>query len=513
MTVALASVGTGREGPALLERLAPHQALFVCERRIEDAVLALSVADWSLPLRRGRMVLIVGDIPEEFARFLQRFGGYLFPGQLFVPASLDRAEAEAYSAAIERAAARAESVYEQKLREYDEALAASPRDRASGEAPRLLVLSADPLPTVADAAASLVAAGEALGWPSAQCTPNNPERASLLARLAALREHRPDLVVTLNGTLEPRCAKWINAEHAAAWFLSPNRIPAELHAGRCFAATQALADELAARGMPAERVELLGWGVDDVAGAADSAEATAPRPVQILLDGMLFDVAASAAGIGLESHQRLWEETTRAVFAAAERGEDLAMSALFEAAERRSGVKFEDRESRVRFAALAEARLGPTAAARAAEAALARQEGVELIGFGWDTLPGAAARRSAPWPALATDRASVYRRARWLIIPYVDELATRRAAEALLCGTLVLWRQPAARVLANPIGAALRKIPIYRKPADLPALLARTEPSAAACRQAADELRRAHTWRARLQQLAAACGLSPACGP
>ncbi len=60
--VALPSVGTGYECAHLLQRLLPHEAVFVCEANTERLAAALCVVDLAEQLAGGRLIFLDGDI-------------------------------------------------------------------------------------------------------------------------------------------------------------------------------------------------------------------------------------------------------------------------------------------------------------------------------------------------------------------------------------------------------------------------------------------------------------------
>jgi glycosyltransferase involved in cell wall biosynthesis len=467
VNVVLPTIGTGHEPRILAERLPRHCAVFVCEPDWVRLALALRVVDLAELLSAGRMVLVAGDTEQSLTAFLTEHEGYDFPTELYPLPIVRSAEAAALTGALERTGRRIDQI---RRGEFECLTAALRQDRPSpGPTPRATILSIDAYGGAVEQAECLRLAMERLGWPNTCRVPDAPQHCSLMARVRALAESRPDLVLLLNGT--PGLVRnAIPADRApVCWFLESPVLPAAGQEGlsacsRLLAASAPVRDQLIARGAMPDSITILETGVDDVVfrpleDAARSAPAAAPT---VVVDGL--DLTPKAAGVGLDSHQILWNRLATTVGAAAETYTPAAMDALLRRAEKASGVELTDPRLRDEFRSVAASRLGKTGVARAAiEALLRRWPGLSLWGANWPVHPTVAGahRGAVPPPA---ERNGLFNSAIVLVLPYLDAAAVRFALEAIAAGCCPVWPHAGREILPDypQTSGLLADVPTYR---------------------------------------------------
>ncbi len=433
--VALPTVGSGYEPAALARRLAAHAAVFVCEPNPALVVCALAVADWSEPLRAGRIVVLTDDLRSALTRFLEQHPGYLAPSRVYPLPIVAPAELAERSAALQSAGQEATAAQLQQAVRLTQQIHRRQLRQACG-APRLLVLSTDALGGAVGFSRHVVNALTAMGCVAEACVPEAPTRCHRLARLTALRDHEPDGVLFLNAAPGPLREALPPELPRACWFLDVGPLPANAFdgladGGPIFATSTALAESLRKTG--AKQVSVLEPGVDDtvfhpVEGAAPAGLAC---DIAVLGDGC--DLAAAANGIGLESHERLWKATIELLGQALRSGPAPSTEALLAQAESRTGIRLTEPEQRTQLLTLMAVRLAPTVIARTAIEALEKLGGVAVWGRGWEAHERVRPLHRGPIPG-PDERNRIYQAARVVVLPVADQAALRRHLEVLAAG-------------------------------------------------------------------------------
>ena len=474
--VALPSIGTGYELQLLLRCLPAHCAVFVCEPDTMLIALALAVVDLSSAIDRGRVVFADGDVEESLVDFLAGHPGFLLPTQLYsLPGSGD-AELSARTAAIERASRRANTALNKRSAE----LAGQVKGltfSSPGERPRVLVLSLDAVGGGVQFAEPVGAALAAMDWPAALCVPNAADRCHDVTRLAAIRDHRPELILFVNCTPGPLLSALPSAMPYACWFLESATLPAVALEGlaecrHLLAASQEVRAQLLARGAQAESVTVLETGVDDTLlqpGPAAMAENAAPGDVAIFCDGQ--DISPKASNIGLESHARVWRRTIELLTRAVEQGRHIDVENLFREAQQRTATHLKDDESRNQFSTLLAGRLVKTVVARTTLEMLlsaAPEMTVALWGTGWQSHPSVRSAHRGPIPPPA-DRNKIYQTAKVVVLPFADAAAMHYAAESLAAGCCPLLRraEPSLVKIYPQTSDILNAVPSFTRAAEL----------------------------------------------
>ena len=468
--VAVVSIGTGHEARLLARRIPAHCAVFVCEADIVNIALALAVVDLSDAIRPGRIILIDGEVEESLAAFLVEHPGFVFPTQLYPLPGLSEAELGEPRAAIERAGRRVHADRQQRTAEVA-AEVARLLPASGAERPCVVVLSVDAIGGAVQHAAHIGRTLATLGWKAASCVPEAPEKCHALARLAAVRDSSPDLVLFLNCTPGPLRSTWPSAVPYACWFLESAALPAIALEGlspcrRLLAASDEVRVQLLAWGANTESVTVLETGVDDtVFRPLDPADVdqTEGYELAVLCDGQ--DTSVEASNIGLESHARLWKQMTRLLTTAGERDDGFNVETLFREAERQTSTRLKDQELRRQFIALVAGRLTKTISARTAVERLlsaARGPAVALWGTNWRTHAEVRSIHRGPIPA-AEGRNVIYNTAQVVVLPFADADAFRHVAEALAAGCCPLIRRPDRTALKNypQTGEILAAVPSF----------------------------------------------------
>jgi hypothetical protein len=262
-----------------------------------------------------------------------------------------------------------------------------------------------------------------------------------------------------------------------------------------YASSSVVRDLCVARGVGSNSIELLPLGIDDVAFQSHLGGPPSVHHCDVIVLADVVDTAPSAAGVGLDTHQKLWGEVAHSLLNRAKHGGELSADAALADAERRTGITLRAVEGRASFAALAQARLVTSTAVQAVGETLANLK-MEHWGAGVPTsLPHAG-----EWPIGAEKRAAIYVRAPWIVLPVADAQTLRHALEGILCGAAVVVRRPGRDLLAK--AGALRevyeKIPTFAHAAELPGLLKKLSVVKARCAALAEIVRAQHTWRHRL---------------
>lgn len=382
---ALSGVLTGIEIVLLLERLEPHQALYVFEADLVRLSAVLLITPLADAIRAGRCLFVPpGREREELLARLESSPGLLPPGQLVCTPDTPPERVAELHAVCERVSA---AVREARARRLADALraAAGPRGprRAPVDAPRLALLALAFDRAAHRAAGWLAEAAHALGWPACLCTADAPERVDPVHHACRLADFGPDLTIAVGH--EPDVVSGVALGTLCRWHTGAPDVPDAPPPGRLrLAAAPTVAAALAAAGVdPLDVVPFL-WAVR----AARAGRASPPPTVAentILLLGDCPDPEPRVWGIETESHRRLWTCALRAAADAWQAGRSLEPRRLLSEAERRSGVRVSEasiREPLVRIVA----HVAGAAAAAECVLAQARPARVRLqaVGRGWE---------------------------------------------------------------------------------------------------------------------------------
>jgi hypothetical protein len=481
--VFLPTAGTGREAKLLAARLDAHCAVFVYERDPCHLRLALSLNDLSAEIASGRVVLLSGDdVTAELMAFFESHVGYEFPARMLSLPNLDSQQTRDITAALATASRSVAEYQLAKAQEWSSEVRAR-REFSLGGSPRLLVLTVDPRTETIAAARAIENAARAAGWPAAGCLPDSPARCHTVARLSAIRDHRPELVLTIN-CFPGRLGKFLGeSQPIAHWFLPDAAAGAAQSEGLpdrglTFAATPALCDQFVEVGLPRDRVDLLEVGTDpQTYKELDPNDPDVLRhrcDVAVLCD--VADLGPQAGHVGLQTHVRLFETLVRSAPSWADDYAADHADAILTEAERRCERSIKEQRIRASFLHLIRNVIAPTLVARRTVERLAKA-GLTLKVWGrhW-TLPGRF--RSAVQGLIppAAERNHIFNAARVVVCPVFAATTPQRVLDVLAAGGHVVYRKPDQPVeLLHPQSAGvLSALPSYRRLSDAHAVVSKT---------------------------------------
>lgn len=378
--VALPSIAAGAELRLLLDRLGPHQAVFVFEEDLTRLAAVLRLHDVSREIGAGRVVFLVGDAAgAALAEYLRAHPGVLPPAKIVGLPTVAVERTAAVRELCERAGAAAAAEREPRLAAASARLSVSDApDRRTAE-PRLAVLALRAVRADHAVARQLAGGAAGLGWRTEVRVLATPSDAHTLPHLEALAALRPQIAIGVN---QPSNAFALPSSTAVfRWHTNLLALPTadpgpEMH----LAASPRVRRALSAAGVPQQRLADLYF-----AAAAESLEGR-PGPIgdEVVLIADRPDASAEAGRIVQPTHKMLWSaarECAQAAFAAQRR---LDPAGLLGEAERRSDVTLREPWLREPFLRLIEHNLIPAVLAGRIASGLA-ELGCTLrrIGRGW----------------------------------------------------------------------------------------------------------------------------------
>ena len=214
--MAMNTFGHGADAQAILQKMAPYQALVVTEPDILHVRLAFGLRDFSGPLRTGRLVILVGDDPvETLERFFGDNPGYNIINTATSCAWLSDQQNQLYAQQVALAMERAGSRVLKKLSTKLDEQANTESQESVSDLPCLLAesritslrvancsnaLTPTNMYTSRDALAGLAQLGAQTDWQVLD-QPNNVSHYAQMERLQRLRPHVVVLVDMLRGDM------------------------------------------------------------------------------------------------------------------------------------------------------------------------------------------------------------------------------------------------------------------------------------------------------------------------
>lgn len=366
----------GGELRILLERLAPHQAVFVLEPDLRVLAAALRLHDYAADIARLRCIFVPPAREDDFLlALLRREAGLLPPVSLIVPVGAGDARVAIVRAICERVVGLISAERAQEWR----AIAATPG--AAPSPPRLAICAQSADPSAFDLARSAADGAAQLGW--SVCHPlgmSEPRLGGVLPAARRIAEHRPRVVLTVGHS--PRALPLPTGCSAVRWIVSGGELPERLDesAAALLAATPRISAELRRR-FPTAVVHDFFLAAPLLRG--QSADAL---PVAYVC-GDLLDASAAACGVDQPTHQMIWERLTSLIAQRWESAEILRPAGLLIAAERAAGVAVADEELRARLLGILEHVLIPAVVTeRIFRTLVDGGIAVRTIGRGWGRL-------------------------------------------------------------------------------------------------------------------------------
>ncbi|MFQ5502004.1 MAG: glycosyltransferase [Phycisphaerae bacterium] len=511
--VLLVGLGQGAELRLLLDRMAAHQAVMVVEPTAWAVAAALRLRDFSAAIQQRRLLIFTGKEPwGALSDFLKTHVGFLVPDRVLSWPWFDTEE-------IAHASERLSGVQTAIAR--DRTADAGQHDPISGisEIPGVITTQASGssesglaiLSSVTDTRAHRFArllshAAAAEGLPHCCCVLDQPACVHPAAQDRAVRSIEPKTIVLIDGLPEsmsipsPDVSMWIMCSHALPlsqdWL---KRIPDSTWLG---VRTEDQRQHAIGAGLSQSHVIVL-------PPAAVSPRRSSPaEETRIAVIGDLADTSASAVGLHLVSHCRLWTAAEGVLDGMVDTYQDEDAERVLEAAERKTRIRLTSDEVRRGIVERIRQTLGPSLVRRAYCEALADAGfAFDLYGTGWDRHPRLRACDRGPWPTVGDEAAATDAHGLILSIetsghvvsPFVDGLAaglagfTRRhpldttanGLAAILDPDTHVWRFDSRKDMVNCITKAMG------------------EPDSFADRRAraAAYINEHHTWSCRLRKI------------
>lgn len=403
--IALPAIGDGFELRWLLDRLAPHRAVFVFDPDMRCLAAALRTHDVAADLREGRAVPIADRHPAEaLVDVVLAQPGLLAPATIIALPTVSADWLHAVRAACVRAAQ--ESV-EARRRSVERATTGWQAD-AEHDPRRIAFVCPAPLPLGAWVAGRLARAAESAAWRSACVCIDGPRTADPWSLARAIAEFRPSVTVSIDRpiTALPIARAGIVCRlHLREPETQPSpTTDATLH----LAATPRIASALRDAGVPTDRIVDFYWACDAGATepiarrATDAHRARAPQSagananeagtVVIVADAP--DASADTCRITQPTHRILWDQLRKTISQGWETAEAARPEALLIRAERACGLSIREDEIRRQFLRVLSHRLIPRIVAERIYSVLAaRRCRLVAAGEGWEDWPNPSPRR------------------------------------------------------------------------------------------------------------------------
>jgi hypothetical protein len=442
--VVLLGIGTGYEPRYLAGRLARHYAVIVSEPDLARLALGLAASDLSDLIGSRRVLLLDGDIETSLPVFLREHADLECPGQLFSLPGLDADTVAARSAAVQRAVTAVQLERSRIIEQMAGEMNARPRDY-NLESPRVLVVATRPDDDATTQVEAVCRSLQDMHLPFASSAPETPAGCSRLARLAAVRDLDPDLLLFVNCTPGELAGRVAADLPYACWFLESCRLPVRALDGieSCpiiAAASSPVRDELLARGARPETITIVEPGLDEVLFEPAPADGPDQEVPAVVMFADLENLTPQAVGITLQTQAKLWQRLVELVTAEVDRYQPRRMEDWLKRAERQADVRLTDAEQRDHLRGLAAVLMPKTLlAVRAAQSLAGAAIDVGLWGrnaAAYDALP---AIHRGPVP-VADPRRRILQRAAVVVIPCPDADGCRQAREALAAGACPLIR-------------------------------------------------------------------------
>lgn len=377
---ALPTCGTGAEIENILQRLKPHQALYVFVQELHECLALLRTWDLATALRSFRCILVPAErAAADLSELLRANPGLAPPGEIVLPDLVAPEQLAALRSLGERLQRQWQADQATRL----EALRNALRARAPASGPRLALLALTPDAVARGAAEAVARAAEQLGWPHVCRLAHDPRDAVGLAHAEALAAFRPTLTVYVQ--CRPLSAQ--AGGRTFMWVLEPPVDQTELCEDEVdwLAASPHIEEKLKALGAPAERVMPWYWGCDAVPD--DEVTAAPPPGAPVLLVGDLPNLDPASRAITQPTHKRLWSELLKAARQGWGVPRAIDPEMFLRRAERQCACELRGEDLRESMRALIEHVLLPGVTLEAlVDAVRQAGYGVVTIGSGWQRL-------------------------------------------------------------------------------------------------------------------------------
>lgn len=468
----LPTIGHGGEAGHLLASMGSHQAVFTWDSDPLVPALALRLHDFSVEIRRGRLILAVGPQPGPALRSaLQSFPTHLSPTTLFSAPHLPLADIrELQTQAEQLAVTRTGDLLQ---------VAAQISERLSGDDPparrssyRLLLLSLIVNPEIARVAEALARAGRQMGLDCISHTAERPDQVHIAAAALRIEQYQPTEVILLDQVRSEWGALLAGVQSCATWCIASGKCRPEMLAARSGRDTIWISSMDQTSGMeqadpPTERY--LGPAADESLfhpeelTAADRHKYGAD--VAIIMSAV--DFSADSVGLKWESHKALLNSIVRLIRADPVRLGKAATEKLISKAARQDHITLDSDDLRADLASFIMAGVAPTLTVLKLLQLLRGSDlKVALWGANWHHHHAAAEASVLPAPS-AVERNKIYNAAHIIVHVRNDRWHIQHLLEALAAGCDVLAQtehRGSAEPVPEPLSDFLQVLPAFDSP-------------------------------------------------
>lgn len=399
----LLGLNGGAEARALLDRLGPHQAVFIIETDPGAAALALRLVDFSRDAIAGRFVLLAGPDPwDDLADFLRQNDGYLTPERVLAWPWFEAGDIADVTARLHQVG---RDLNRDRAAPDDQTDALQPTDEPAPSTSGVALVSNIALATIRCLADRIQSGARELDVPCVRFMLDSPAVVRPEAVSAALDRAQPNVVLVI-GT-DPGSLPYVLPDAPMCVVCRPDQEISEQLVARLPDGAQ-VAVPLASQVRQAESAGLDAGRVFQVASAAvaPSGRLEPPSsPGRVLLIADLPDASAKAAGLHLESHRRLWGVARELLADRVDQYVDEDAGDVLDRAARKIGITLESDTVRGGLSRRIRILLGPAVVLEAhVDALLEAAVDLSIFGHGWDRVERFRACHRGPWPS--PDRAT-----------------------------------------------------------------------------------------------------------
>jgi len=510
-SVFLPGVMSGYEPRLVASRLAPFSAVFVLESSPLLIRLAMTLYDYRDLIRSGRLVFICGEsLVDAIVHFFECHPGYEFPAHLFHAPHMTPADATVVRDAVERSGQVVLNHHALNVQRLQDRIAGQfARFALSSpmfESPRIALLSVEASEASIRSIGRVTRALKSLNWDCEVCIPSGPQKCHVVARMKAIAEFRPHIVLFVNSTPTQSRELLPRLLPVVSWYL-PGFLPAGLNGNAAgpvdlFVASTPMQEKmLRDASLPCLRVEP---GADTpclTSPAKREWRSTANASVVLFAD--LPPDRAIDVNLTLPSQTALWDALGDEAARAVRTNDSTSAQRMLHAAEKRSGTTLNDSQLRAVFEELIETVLKPAAKVRACVAALrATGQPLTVYGHGWqhEKLSAGIYRGPVPEARFIND---LFRRTATVVFPIATDVAIQTALDAMATGVhVVIGAADNVLTSAYPgLRDVFASVATFRRPTEVVKVLPR--PAAPRLVETAERVAREHCATNRLRQIVA----------
>jgi len=444
--ITLPGILTGAELLLLAGRCPAHVAIYIAERDPLQLRLAFHLYDYVELIRGGRLVILMGDEPQERLRaWVEGHPGYELPSQIIRVPQRRLAEIHDLQRRFEASGERLTA----SIQENVTAIRSSLQQRIYGplpDRPRIAVISIDARSESLREMPGVVRSLGGIGWPHESCLPDQPQHIHTLARLRIIQRCAAEAVIVLGPC--PKALRSLLPDElpVATWHLptSPSSdagVESTQRRDVFVVPTADAARRLRDAGLSADRIHVSPPAMDatliPVAGKPEGRAGDSSPSIAFLMDSP--DDRPESCDVTWTSHVTLWRALQTIILENPDE-EEASVEMLLSRGEEKSGTTLTDASIRRMFKDFLAARILPACRGRAWVASIATQgHDLGVWGQGWPVRSGGGDPRRGPIPGPA-ERMRIFAGARVAVLPENSIRAIQWALESLAVGTPAIVR-------------------------------------------------------------------------